>query len=226
VGEAIEAGWRVETILYAPEHLSSDYAQKLLEEAERRKIRCAALSPELFGSIAEKDNPQGILAVVGKRHLTLEELDKEQFRFGVALVSPQDPGNVGTILRTIDAAGADGLFLLDGGVDPTHPSCVRASMGTIFWKPFVQISFDQFRSWARESGFQLVGSSAHAQEDHRGFKRGSQPTILILGSEQKGLSQEQLNACDLNVRLPMLGRASSLNLAVAAGILLYSMMDN
>jgi TrmH family RNA methyltransferase len=154
--------------------------------------------------------------------MTLEDMPVEHFHYAAALVSPQDPGNVGTILRTLDAAGADGLFLLEGGVDPYHPTSVRASMGTIFWEPIVQASFWDFVKWVHKNGYQLAGSSAHADTDYRTFKPGSEPTILLLGSEQKGLSQEQMAVCDVTLSIPMKGRASSLNLAVAAGILLYA----
>ena len=138
----------------------------------------------------------------------------------MAVVSPQDPGNVGTILRTLDAVGADALFLLDAGVDPYHPTSVRASMGTIFWKPIVQTSFDEFIEWSRRFGFQRIATSAHSKQNYHELKPNT-PWILVLGSEQKGLSMEQIKACDVSISLPMRGRASSLNLAVAAGILLY-----
>lgn len=225
VGEAVEAGWGIETLVYAPDQLTSDFARRLVDEQCGRGVRCAALTPELFGSLTEKDNPQGILAVLRQRHLELNDLLMEQFHFGAALVSPQDPGNVGTILRSLDATGGDGLFLLDGGVDPYHPSSIRASMGTIFWKALVQASFDDFVQWAHRNGCQLVGSSAHARVDYRSFKPGEQPVILVLGSEQKGLSQDQMAACDVTLSMPMKGRVSSLNLAVATGILMYAILD-
>jgi TrmH family RNA methyltransferase len=225
VGKAVETGWGIETLVYAPDQLTSDYARRLVDEQSQRGIRCVALTAELFSTITEKDNPQGILAVVRQRHLGLNDIRPEHFYFGAALVSPQDPGNVGTILRSLDAAGADGLFLLEGGVDPYHPSSVRASMGTIFWKNLVQVSFDDFIKWARRNGYRLVGSSAHAKVDYRDFKHGGQPLILVLGNEQKGLSQEQMAACDVTLSLPMKGLVSSLNLAVAAGILMYSIFD-
>jgi TrmH family RNA methyltransferase len=131
---------------------------------------------------------------------------------------------VGAILRTLDAVGADALFLLEGGADPYHPSCVRASMGALFWKPVVQASFEEFVSRARSRGWRLIGSSARGRTDDRELRRGRVPTVLLLGSEQKGLSAEQLAACDRVVALPMRGRSSSLNLAVAAGVLLYAML--
>jgi TrmH family RNA methyltransferase len=202
--------------------LTSNFALDLVNDQLRNWIHCAAVTSSLFTVIAEKENPQGIMAVVRQRQLTLENKTLEHFHFGAALISPQDPGNVGTILRTLDGVGADGLFLLDGGVDPYHPSSVRASMGTIFWKPFVQASFDHFVKWARMNSYQLIGSSAHATTDYRTFKRGDQAAVLILGSEQKGLSEYQITACDVVLSMPMKGRVSSLNLAVAAGILLYA----
>jgi RNA methyltransferase, TrmH family len=221
VGEAVEAGWKVERLVYAPEQLKSDFALRLVDEQARAGTRCAEMPADLFASVAEKDNPQGLLAVVQQQHLSLADLPGDPFRTGAALVSPQDPGNVGTILRTLEAVGGDALFLVDGGVDPYHPSCIRASMGAIFWKLLVQTTFDELSSWRQERRYQMVGSSAHATTDYRNFQRGEAPVILLLGSEQKGLSQEQLAACDLAVCMPMKGRVSSLNLAVAAGILLY-----
>jgi TrmH family RNA methyltransferase len=181
------------------------------------------VSAKVMESLTEKDNPQGILAVVGQRSLTLD--DVHRFQCGVALISPQDPGNVGTILRTLDAAGADVLFILEGGVELYHPTCVRASMGTLFWKPVVQASFDEFQQWINRAGFQLIGTSAHAKADYRKVKLENTPWVLLLGSEQKGLSNEQIAACDTIVSLPMRGKVSSLNLAVAAGILLYALSE-
>ena len=225
VGEAVEAGWGIETFVYAPDQLTSGFARRLVEEQSKRGVRCVALTTELFLTISEKDNPQGILAVIHQRHLGLNDILPKEFNFGAALVSPQDPGNVGTILRSLDAAGGDGLFLLDGGVDPYHSSSIRASMGTIFWKNLVQTSFEEFVKWARRNSYQLVGSSAHAKVDYHTFKHGEQPLILVLGNEQKGLSQDQMAACDVTLSMPMKGRVSSLNLAVAAGILMYNIFE-
>jgi RNA methyltransferase, TrmH family len=215
VGEALEAGWEIDSILYSPDVLTSDFARDLVS---RVTSVVQPVSAQVMESLADKDNPQGILAVVHQKLTRLDDL--ESIRIGAAVVSPQDPGNIGTILRTLDAVGADVLFLLDGGVDPYHPTSVRASMGTIFWKPIIQTSFNEFMDWSRRGGYQQIATSAHATQDYREMKPNA-PWILVLGSEQKGLSMEQLKACDLSVSLPMRGRASSLNLAVAAGILLY-----
>ncbi len=225
VGEAVEAGWNVEALVYSPEQLKSDFAVQLVHEFSARGGRTVPLEPRLFSTLAEKENPQGILALVRQRRLTLNDVQANTIQYAAALVSPQDPGNVGTVLRTLDAVNGDALFLLDGGVELYHPSVVRASMGALFWKPVIQASFQEFAAWARWQGFLLAGTSAHAQMDYREFQRTEQPLILVFGSEQKGLSAEQLEACDVRLFMPMRGRASSLNFSVAAGILLYQYMD-
>lgn len=225
VGEASAAGWQIDTILFAPDLLGSDFAKNLVAAEKKKGIRCIPVAEDVFELLAEKENPQGIIAIVHQKTWLLDALSTENFRYAIALVSPQDPGNVGTILRTLDAVDANGLILLDGGVDPFHPSSVRASMGTLFWKPVVQSNFRDFLIWARKGGYRLIGTSAHGRLDYREMKLDNQPSILVLGSEQKGLSNEQIGACDMLVKLPMRGRASSLNLAVAAGVLLYSLME-
>jgi len=218
VSEAVEAGWEVEVILHAPGLLSSQYAQDLLIRAERLDIDLQPVSPSVIESLADKENPSGILAVVRKKEYLLA--DVEGLSRAVALVSPQDPGNLGAILRTLDAVKADALFILDGGVDLFHPTVVRASMGALIWKPVVQANFDQFTEWARNKKIQLIATSAKGEVEYQALIPTT-PWVLVLGSEQKGLSAEQSAACEVTVSMPMRGRVSSLNLAVAAGILLY-----
>jgi RNA methyltransferase, TrmH family len=223
VGEAVEAGWEIETILYAPELLTSTFARELIA---RLGTKPQPVSSQVMESLADKDNPQGILAIIRQKQTPIHEIKQADvpgartIRRAVALVSPQDPGNVGTILRTLDAVGADALFLIDGGVELYHPTVIRSSMGTIFWKPILQTSFAEFLGWARNGNYQLIGTSAHGDVDYQTLVPQA-PWVLVLGSEQKGLSAVQTNACDVAVSLPMRGRVSSLNLAVAAGVLLY-----
>lgn len=218
VGEVLDAGWQVQVLFYAPDQLTSQFALDLLSSAARKGFRVQPVNVKVMESLAGKEHPQGILAVVRQKQWNLADLDTE--KAGMAVVAPQDPGNVGTILRSLDAVGAGYLILLDGGVDPFHPTSVRASMGTLFWKPIVQTRFDDLTAWARQRGIQLIGTSAHARRDYREVVP-RHPWMLVMGSEQKGLTDDQLEACGETVSLPMSGRASSLNLAVATGILLY-----
>jgi RNA methyltransferase, TrmH family len=215
VGEVVEAGWDVESVLYAPDTLTSSFAHDLIS---RLSISPQPVTSQVMESLADKDNPQGILAIVHQKQTKLSSLHDASS--AVALVSPQDPGNVGTILRTMDAVGMDTLFLLDGGVELYHPTVVRASMGTLFWMTVIQASFDEFINWAREGNHQLIGTSAHADLKYHVHSPKS-PWVLMLGNEQKGLTPDQINVCDITVSLPMKGRVSSLNLSVAAGVLLY-----
>lgn len=227
VGEAVSAGWELDSVLYAPDLLVSEFARELLV---RLPVKPQPVSSQVMESIADKENPQGIMAVVHQRKITLDTFQlpapSRPSSQCVALVAPQDPGNLGTILRTMDAVGADALFLLDsmdgarGSVEQYHPTVVRSSMGTLFWKPVIQATFPAFVEWARRWKFQLIGTSAHGDVEYQTF-HPDLPWVLVLGNEQKGLSPEQTIACDVTVSLPMKGRVSSLNLAVAAGVLLY-----
>ena len=223
VGEVLEAGWDVEAVLYASGVLTSAFAHDIIT---RLAFTPQLVTPQVMESLADKENPQGILAVVHQKRTQLKDLPKPPeteagaIKRAVALVSPQDPGNLGTILRTMDAVGADALFQLDGGVDLYHPTVVRSSMGTLFWKPIIQTSFNEFVQWARGGNHQLVGTSAHGDVDYHTLVPQA-PWVLVLGNEQKGLTPEQIKACDVTVSLPMQGRVSSLNLSVAAGVLLY-----
>lgn len=224
VGEAVEAGAAVEAIYYAPELLKSEFASQLVALQAKNGVACYATSPEVFESLAEKENPQGILAVVSQPERSLAELKPGIFTWGVALVSPQDPGNLGAILRTVDAVGASGMILLESSVDIYHPAAVRASMGTLFWYPVVQAAFTDFQDWVSIHSYHVYGSSAHAENDYLQARPYLSPRILLLGSEREGLTAAQQSICESVVRLPMHGRATSLNLAVAAGILLYAML--
>lgn len=224
VGSAVEAGWNISSILYSQDLLRSSYANQLINDQSVQGIKCQPILAQVFNSVAEKENPQGILAIVEQRKTQLEEIETRSFKWGVVAIQPQDPGNIGTILRTIDCVGADGLFLLDGGVDPYHPSSVRASMGALFWKPVIQSAFLDFVHWAHSNGYYLIGTSANAEKEYRSLTLEERPSILILGNEQKGMTAEQMEACDVMISLPMHGKTSSLNLSVAAGIFLYAML--
>ncbi len=231
VGEACQARAKVEYICYAPSLLTSEFALQLIREQSANGVACLAVAEDVFTSLAGKDNPQGILAVVHKPALQLNELSIKSFSRGVALVAPQDPGNIGSILRTIDAVAASGLLLLDDpdnrqfSADPYHPSSVRASMGAIFWYPLVMTTFNSFVEWAGQNACHIYGTSAHASQDYRSVREYKTPWMLLMGSEREGLTPAQAAACELLVSLPMHGRVTSLNLAIATGVMLYAISD-
>jgi TrmH family RNA methyltransferase len=218
-----ESGW-LEYLCYCPDRLTSGFAREIIQKQEKRGLPCYAVSAATFETLAEKDNPQGILAVARQHHRKLNEFTPDSFPWGVALVAPQDPGNIGTILRTIDAVGASGLLLLNSSVDPYHPSAVRASMGALFWYPLIAATFDEFTLWAKRNGYHLYGTSARGSLLASQVPGYTRPAILLMGSEREGLTEEQRLACQTLIRLPMKGRVTSLNLAVATGVMLYAML--
>jgi RNA methyltransferase, TrmH family len=132
----------------------------------------------------------------------------------------RSPGNLGTILRTCEAVGGAGAILIGDGIDPYDPATVRATMGAVFSQRFVRTGFRELVGWKRQTGIRLVGTSPLAVKNYRaGDYRG--PLILYMGSERKGMSPEHQALCDEMVRIPMVGRADSLNIAVATGVMLY-----
>ena len=223
VGQAIEAGLKIDFVLYAENESDSTYTSKLLQIIEKKGIQVYLIPKDVYQSLSEKENIQSFIAIAHQKLTSLENLP--HFEIGVGLVTPQNPGNIGTILRSIDAAGADVLFLIDGGADPYHPSCVRASMGTLFWKPIVQLSFEEFQNYIEDNEINLYGTSVNSAKNYKNFEY-QKPSVLLLGSEQKGLSPEHLSQCDDVLTIKMQGRASSLNLASAVSILLFSMQKN
>lgn len=225
VGAAVEAGAPLEFILYAPDLLTSEFAYQIIQKVRQRDVPCYPTSAGAFESTSERVGPQGILAVARQHWTSLSDLSPSNFPWGVAVIQPQDPGNLGTLLRTIDAAGASGLLLLGGGTDPWHPTAVRASMGTLFWLLVAQTSFEQFTEWTHEHSYPIYGTSTQGAKDYREINY-TQPCLLLLGSEREGLTDAQMQVCKAVARLPMHGRASSLNLAVAAGIILYKMGES
>jgi len=224
VGEAIEAGTALEALYYAPDLLESEFARNLINTSSKAGVPSFATTAEVFHSIAEKQNPQGILAVLRKPEHNLQELNSDNFNWGVALVSPQDPGNLGTILRTIDAVGASGLILLESSVDAYHPSAIRAGMGTHFWHPIINSGLNEFSDWVHLNQYHLYGTSAQCELLNTSLHTYQFPAILLMGNERLGLSPQYSKLCDLLIRLPMHGRTTSLNLAVATGVMLYDML--
>lgn len=223
VGEAIQAGARVETLVVAPRRLTSEFALGLVADAVERKVPMLEVTTDVFRSLSDRDGPQGLAAVVRQRWTEIDEIAPAPGERWLALDAIADPGNLGTILRTCDASGFAGVMLLGTSTDPYDPAAVRAGMGAVFSTVIARTTFNHLRAWATLQGATLVGSSASGALDYREADYGD-PCVLLLGNEREGLSPEQREACDALVRIPMLGRASSLNVAVAAGLLMYEVV--
>lgn len=219
--DAIESGARLEALLMAPEVLRSEVALRMTREQEEAGVPIIALSRASFERLSDRENPTGLAALVYWRPLTLEALSIGAETLLVMAEDMRDPGNLGTLLRTMDAVKGSGVVVVGASTDPTHPKCLKASMGTIFRVPVARAaSVEAFLSWAKEHGLWTVATTARRGESYWSAPYRL-PLALLLGNEGEGLRPETLASADVIARIPMGGTASSLNVSVAAGVLLY-----
>ena len=179
------------------------------------------VSRDILEKVSRRDNPQTVVAVFPQVFRPLDEIDPAAAACFVALEQVRDPGNLGTITRTADAAGCGGVILIGDTVDPFSVEAVRATMGSIFAVPISRATREQFLGWRKRWPGSVVGTLLSATHNHRTAPY-RQPSLIVMGPEQAGLSPEIAAACDVNVKIPMRGRADSLNLAVATGIMIYA----
>lgn len=224
VWRAVEAGAGVETLIVAPDLLAGSPAMRMVEEQEARGTRVARLSGELFLRISEREGAPGLAAIVRGRLGDLSTLPGPPVDgVVVALHEVGNPGNLGTIIRTADAAGAAGVVLIGDTTDPFAPSAVKASMGSLFAVDLAHTpTLDAFFGWAAGHGVTVVATSGGADDEHWSTPY-PRPVAVLLGSEGNGLPGDALARADRRVRIPMVGTAESLNLAVAASVLLYEL---
>ncbi len=220
VTEAVQQGADIALFLVAPEALHGGFGQTLLQVQRHTRAPTLTVTPDILQSLAEREDAQGIGAVVRQRWETLDTIRPARNRCWVALDGVQFPGNLGTILRACDAVGCEGVLLLGPSADPYDPLAVRASMGAVLSQRLARASVEEFLAWKRRHEITVVGTSPSASADYREVSYHP-PTVLLMGSERQGLSGEPETLCDVMVRIPMVGRCDSLNVALAAGILLY-----
>ncbi len=221
VWEAVESHAPIETLVVAPDLLTSEAAREMVERQRRVGTPIVHVSNRVYESIAEREHPSGLGAVVRMDRQTLDDLPVTSASFFVALQDAGNPGNLGTIIRTVDGAGAEGIILVGHSTDPYHPTAVKASMGTLFRVPLVHVpGIPELFAWRSAHGVILVTTSARAPLLY--WQAPYQlPAVFLFGSEGEGLSDEEWSQGDLAIRIPMSGSADSLNLAVSVGVVLY-----
>jgi TrmH family RNA methyltransferase len=218
---ARDAGWRPSTLVYAAAAKASPAVGELLTWAMRTGADSLEVSPAVIAKLAAKDNPQSVMAVFQQRWAQLPDAAAEPAEdVWLALEEVRDPGNLGTIVRTAHAVGARGVILLGPSCDPYSPEACRATMGSIFSVPLVRCERPQFLEWIGSWPGDVIGTHLSARIDFRqGPYRG--PTMLVMGGEGAGLTQELARSCTRLVKIPMGGDLDSLNLAVATALALY-----
>jgi TrmH family RNA methyltransferase len=208
-------------LLYASEAAGHPLLRRALVATEAAHGEAIEVSREILGKISRRDNPQTVLAVFDQLFVDLADLEPRAARVWVALQAVRDPGNLGTVIRTADAAGCGGVILVGDCCDPYSVEAVRATMGSVFAVKIARASVRAFLDWRSVWPGQVVGALLTAATDFRGAAYAP-PTLILMGNEQAGLPPELATACDVTVKIPMRGRADSLNLAVAAGIMIYA----
>ncbi|HLJ53747.1 MAG TPA: RNA methyltransferase [Chthonomonadaceae bacterium] len=224
LAEAVVEGARVETLVVAPAVLTNTLGHKLVKRLRIGGTPCLRLSPEVYHSVSQAEEPQGIAAVLRQRWERLDQVRPSRGLCWIAAEAVQSAGNLGTILRTSEAVGGSGVILIGDTVDPFNPATVRASMGSLFHQKIVRTTVEAFAAWKRRHQCLLVGTSASAETDYKALRYPSS-LILLMGGEKRGVSPEVAAMCDAMVRIPMVGRTNSLNIAIAAGVLLYEVFD-
>ena len=220
---AKENGWLPETLLALPDAMAAGVGRDLAHWAGQSGGHVMAVSNAVLGKLASKENPQSLLGVF--RQQTHPLPDPAALHDGdvwLVLEEVRDPGNLGTIIRTVDAVGAKGVILVGQCCDPWSRECVRATMGSIFAVPLVRAERSAFLAWLRSWPGDVIATHLAGAEDFRETAY-SGPTLLVMGSEGPGLSDELAAAATRLVKIPMAGRLDSLNLAVATALVLYEM---
>ncbi|MBT9151921.1 MAG: 23S rRNA (uridine(2479)-2'-O)-methyltransferase [Firmicutes bacterium] len=217
---AIENGLHVEFLIYAPELLKSPLALMQIADLQRRQIKVLTASKEAFATISERDNPVGLALVAKANPLDLGKITVGKLSILTALFNVKNPGNLGTIVRTTDSIGGSGVILVGQTADPYDPTCIKASMGTVFSVPLARSTEEDFLAWCHDRQVALITTSAQATMDLAKAKF-DYPCAVLMGSEGPGLPRDILTGGHWAVRIPMYGQANSLNLAVATGIILY-----
>lgn len=224
VGEAVQQGWDLETLVISPELLVSLFGQQLVDQASSAGSTVLEVSAEVFEYLSAKEGPQGIAAVGRQRWTQLADVHPVSGDTWIALDSVQDPGNLGTILRTCDASGCRGVLLLDQSTDPYDPGAIRASMGALFTTPVVKTTHTDFARWKRDQQVPVIGTSDKAQLDYHTYQYPP-AHVVLMGSERQGLQEQHTAICDAVVSIPMVGTSDSLNLAVATAVVLYEIYN-
>lgn len=219
--DALDQGWTIRTLIYAKGQRGKGQVEKIAAMTVARGGLVLEVSDKVLTAITRRDNPQAVIAVFEQRLRPLDAVTIKPDETWVALDRVRDPGNLGTIIRTADAAGAAGVILIGETVDPFSTETVRATMGSIFAVPLVRASEKAFLDWSAKTGALVVGSHLKGSVDYRSIDYKGQKLVLLMGNEQAGLPDSLAGACGKLARIPQVGRADSLNLAIATGVMLY-----
>ncbi|MGO4832820.1 TrmH family RNA methyltransferase [Rhizobiaceae sp. 2RAB30] len=219
--DALDLGWTIRTLVFA----KSGRGNAAVEKVAARTVAAGGLvlevSEKVLSAITRRDNPQMVVGVFSQRYVPLKDVRPSGQDVWVALDRIRDPGNLGTVIRTADAVGAKGVILVGETTDPFSIETVRATMGSVFAVPVARANAEAFLQWRKGFAGLVAGTHLKGAVDYRTVDYSGRPVLLLMGNEQQGLPDTLAEACDRLVRIPQAGRADSLNLAVATGVMLF-----
>ncbi|RCL00336.1 MAG: TrmH family [Candidatus Tokpelaia sp. JSC085] len=223
---ALDLGWKIRTLVFS----KTCSENVLIENTAARTIAVGGLvvktSYKVMATITHRDNPQTVIGAFEKNWYNQEKADFRRSKLFLGLDRIRNPGNLGTIIRTADAAGVSSIILIGRTTEPFSLASVRATMGSIFAVQLYRMSEKKFIDWKRYFPGLVIGTHLSGAVDYRAIDYGNEPLILLMGNEQHGLSENLVAVCDRLARIPQAGQADSLNLAVATGIMLYELRRN
>ncbi|TCD16307.1 TrmH family RNA methyltransferase [Oricola cellulosilytica] len=219
--DAIENGWDIRTLIYAKAGKGNEQIEALAARCLAKGADILIVSEKVLGAIARRDNPQMVMGVFEQRWTDPASISPDEKDVWVALDRVRDPGNLGTIIRTADAAGAKGIILVGQTTDAFATETVRATMGSVFAVPLARMDEAEFSTFAKNWPGMVAGTHLKGAIDYRKPDYDAGPVLLLMGNEQAGLPDILSEACSILIKIPQAGRADSLNLAIATGICLY-----
>lgn len=223
VTRAIEAGFKFEELYYCPEWFLGENEVKILDMAKKAGTRLTELGRDAFSKIAYRDRPEGLLGIGKQWHTLLDDLRLSDNPFIIVVEAIEKPGNLGTILRSADATGAEAVIVCDQVTDLFNPNVVRASTGVLFKVPTVVTSTKEALAFCKQNSIKTLAATPHSETLYTDADL-TQPVAIVMGSEQFGLSEKTIKSSDIPVMLPMLGQADSLNVSAATVVLAYEVV--
>lgn len=221
VTEAVELGRAPKILLFGRDAADHPLLKKAVQATLAARGEVIEVTHDILAKVSRRDNPQAVVGVFEQVFTPLEAIRPADAACWVGLHRVRDPGNLGTIVRTADAAGCGAVILVGECCDPFSVEAVRATMGSIFAVPIVQTDEAAFARWRKAWPGSVIGTLLTATKAHHEAVY-AKPALVLMGNEQQGLTPDMAALCDVNVKIPMRGRADSLNLSVATGIMIYA----
>jgi TrmH family RNA methyltransferase len=225
VVEALNCGNIPEQLVFSDQADIGEELQRAINETSNRGGLCLKVGEAVLEKLSRKENPQMVMGVFKQKFGHLGAINPNKSKCWVALEEVRDPGNLGTIIRTVDGVGADGVILIGQCCDPFSVESIRATMGSIFTTPIIPCSRSDFLDLTVTWPGAVIATALNEKTVDFRDADYKKPLVLVMGNEQAGITEALQSAVHQTVKLPMNGRADSLNLAIATGIMLYAAME-